>query len=312
MNAAPYTFRSPHTISTMRERENASERRAFRARVASLRLRRRARWICKIGDLRGAVPCSKYCLLQSLSWPSARRTHALERQLSAHQRVAIFGDFTDLQGLTLDALLKDVRYSASKLGELKRFSRVAVVSDTPWLRAWAKLGWTLVPQATVRTFGSTERDAALAWAAELEATPPAHGLRWIPTTRPDAYALAWNGTISDADVDSVIEQLEHSIAAHTSVRVLMRLEHMAGVRPHALFRRALWRVKALSLHKLQRYAVVGGPTWIASFFTFVQPLTGVDVRHYPLERDAEAWTWIDAAPAEPAERDAGHERLRES
>ena len=54
-------------------------------------------------------------------------------------------------------------------------------------------------------------------------------------------------------------QLERNLESHASARILLRIEHMAGIRPHALLRSALVRVKALGLRKVQRYAVVGGP-----------------------------------------------------
>jgi len=231
-----------------------------------------------------------------------RMTAELDRQLSSHERIGLFADVTGLDGLSLAALKRDFQYSIGKLGELHRFTHVAVVSEKPWLRAWSQYGWLLVPKSTVRTFESSERDAALAWASDLDTTPPPqHALRWIPTTRPDAYAFVWHGTITDEDVDEVLKKLERELESHISVRVLARIERMGGIRPHALFRSSLARVKALGIRKIERYAIVARTAWIERYVDIARRLTGIDMRYFPLEREAEAWTWIEAQPAEPAQ-----------
>ena len=229
-----------------------------------------------------------------------RMTAELDRQLGAHERIGLFADVSALDGLSLAALARDFQYSLGKLGELHRFARVAVVSDKPWLRAWSQYAWLLVPKSMVRTFESPERDAALAWASELLEIPVQHGLRWISTTRPDAYAFVWNGTITDQDVDDVLTKLERELESHISVRLLARIERMGGIRPHALLRSTFVRVKALGVRKVERYAIVARPAWIARYVDIARRLTTIDMRYFPIEREHEAWAWIEAEPAERA------------
>ena len=226
-----------------------------------------------------------------------RLTAEIDRQLDAYEKVGLFADITNLDGLSLPALAKDVQYAVGKLGELHRLQRVAVVTGKPWLRAWAQLAWMLVPTSTVRTYEAPERDNALAWISELTSAAPRRALRWIETTRPDAYAFAWNGTITPADADEVFEKLERELESHISVRLLARVEHMGGIRPQALLRATFTRMKALGLRKVERYAIVGRAAWLERYVDLVNHLTPVQMRYFPLERERDAWAWIEAEPA---------------
>jgi hypothetical protein len=235
-----------------------------------------------------------------------RLTAEIDRQLVAHEKVRLFADISNLDGLSLPAIAKDLQYALGKIGELHRLERVAVVTGKPWLRAWAQLAWALVPKATVRTFEAPQRDNALAWASEVSSEAPRRGLRWIETTRPDAYAFAWNGTITRVDIDEVFERLERELESHISVRVLARIEHMGGIRLQALLRTTFARVKALGLRKMERYAIVARSSWLERYVEIANHLSPVEMRYFPIEREREAWAWIEAEPATD-ERAAPHD-----
>lgn len=225
-----------------------------------------------------------------------RLTADIDRQLNAHEKVGLFADISELEGLSLPAIAKDLQYTVSKLGELHRLERAAVVTGKPWLRAWAQLAWMLVPKSTVRTFESTQRDSALTWVSEIKSEPPRRALRWIETSRPDAYAFAWNGTITSADAHEVLEKLERVLESHISVRLLARIEHMGGIRPQALLRATFARVKALGLRKVERYAIVGHTAWLERYVELANHITTIEMRYFPMTREREAWAWIEAEP----------------
>ncbi|HEX6645501.1 MAG TPA: STAS/SEC14 domain-containing protein [Gemmatimonadales bacterium] len=87
-------------------------------------------------------------------------------KLARHERIGVLVDLTDFEDITPEAAWKDIRFSLSLIGDLKRFPREAVVSDRQWVRTLAKIADPLLPHVTIRVFGSAERDAALAWVAE--------------------------------------------------------------------------------------------------------------------------------------------------
>lgn len=97
----------------------------------------------------------------------------LESRLARHARIAVVADISDLHGLALEVVDKDLRYAVSKRGEYDRFARAAVVSDKRWLVAITSAVDRLMPQTDMRTFAPEERALALAWAAERVPERPA-------------------------------------------------------------------------------------------------------------------------------------------
>ncbi|HET8935676.1 MAG TPA: STAS/SEC14 domain-containing protein [Polyangiales bacterium] len=227
-----------------------------------------------------------------------RMTNAIDQQLREHENVGLFADVSGLRGLSLGALIRDFRYSLSKLGELHRLNRVAVVSEKAWLRAWTQLAWMIVPRSNVRTFQTAQRDAALAWTSALEDQPPQHALTWIHTSKPDVYAFEWNGTFTQEDIDDVLTKLEVAMETHMSVRLLARVKHISGIRADALLSGTLARVKLLGIRKVERYAFVTSSVWLARYVETIGRWVNIDMRHFPLEREQEAWDWLEAKPIE--------------
>lgn len=97
----------------------------------------------------------------------------LESRLARFPRIAVVSDISDLHGLALDVIGKDLRYALSKRGEYDRFARAAVVTDKRWLVAVTGLADRVMPKTEMRTFAQEERNLALSWAAELDPRAPA-------------------------------------------------------------------------------------------------------------------------------------------
>ncbi|KAF1727912.1 MAG: STAS/SEC14 domain-containing protein [Pseudoxanthomonas sp.] len=96
----------------------------------------------------------------------------LEARLAQFPRIAVLSDLSDMQGVSLEAIGKDLRYAASKLGEFGRFARAAIVTDKRWLVTVTEFAAHLMPNTEVRTFAQDERILALAWVAELDPHTP--------------------------------------------------------------------------------------------------------------------------------------------
>ncbi|MER9658628.1 STAS/SEC14 domain-containing protein [Mesorhizobium sp. M0184] len=54
---------------------------------------------------------------------------AIEAKLSDHKDIGVLTDLADFEDMTAGALRRDLQYGLSKLGELHRFKRAAVISD---------------------------------------------------------------------------------------------------------------------------------------------------------------------------------------
>jgi hypothetical protein len=89
---------------------------------------------------------------------------AVDEALNTHARLAIYAE-VDINGMTPRALLKDIAYGISKLGELRRFWRAAVVTDQHWIRWIARAENALFP-VEIRVFPIAAREAAMSWVSE--------------------------------------------------------------------------------------------------------------------------------------------------
>jgi SpoIIAA-like len=226
-----------------------------------------------------------------------------EAKLQNNPRIAVFAELAEPMHMTFHALLTDLRYTLAKLGQWRRFARVALVTDKAWPSALLRVVGPCLPDIESRSFRSTDRDAALAWAGQPQPRPPA--LRMIATTRPDTYAIVWNGRIKPADIDQVLGVLRGELEARMSVRVLFRIEDMGGIEPAAVLKPTLFRMKLLGWRKIERYAVVGGPNWLERYVKIARTISNIDLRHFTLAQEAEAWTWLEAQPTAAAKSAGG-------
>jgi len=92
----------------------------------------------------------------------------LEARLGRYERIGIVADLSGFHDVTVRAGLMDLRYSFSKLFDLKRFPREALITDKQWLASMAQMMNPIVPFVEIRAFKSGEQQEALAWAADID------------------------------------------------------------------------------------------------------------------------------------------------
>jgi len=91
----------------------------------------------------------------------------VEAKLDRHERLGVLLDLVDFKDISAEAAGKDARYSLSKIWELKRFPREAIVTDKAWMRALARVASPLVPHVEVRAFDPGDEAAALSWVSDI-------------------------------------------------------------------------------------------------------------------------------------------------
>lgn len=97
----------------------------------------------------------------------------IEVRLKRHEKIGVLVDLTGFEDIAFKAAAKDLRYGLSKILELKRFPREAVISDKAWIAALAAVASPLVPHVEIRAFKPEEFGAAMIWATEIEGGPNA-------------------------------------------------------------------------------------------------------------------------------------------
>jgi len=95
-----------------------------------------------------------------------RIIETVEAKLAAHAKIGVYADMTAFKSMTAEAVMKDLRYNLSKIGQWSRFPRAAVVTQEPWLRAWVGFLDPIFPQFEARAFPPGQEAEAMAWASE--------------------------------------------------------------------------------------------------------------------------------------------------
>ncbi|ARS28480.1 STAS/SEC14 domain-containing protein [Sphingomonas sp. KC8] len=91
----------------------------------------------------------------------------IEARLARHEKIGVLADLTHFTDITFEAGLKDARYSLSKLFQLNRFPREAVITDRQWIRTMVNVMRPLVPFVELRTFEPRDAAEAMDWAAGI-------------------------------------------------------------------------------------------------------------------------------------------------
>ena len=91
----------------------------------------------------------------------------VEGKLARHERIGVLMDLTRFKDLTAAAAWKDFRYDLSKLFELKRFPREAVISDQRWMRIAAETASPIIPYVEIQVFDPDARKEAMQWVADF-------------------------------------------------------------------------------------------------------------------------------------------------
>ena len=84
----------------------------------------------------------------------------VERRLERHDRIRVYVEVAEFEGMSVDAFLEDLKFGADNWN---RFDKEAVVVDQAWLRKVTAMADKLVPQIDVRAFSVAETDKARQW-----------------------------------------------------------------------------------------------------------------------------------------------------
>lgn len=122
-------------------------------------------------------------------------------------------------------------------------------------------------------------------------------IRRIPTNREDVYAFAIEGHLDDASLENLYGLLDAAYEGHDEIDLLIRLTGYEGFDWTATFSESMLSMRAKSLRHLRRYAIVGGPLWIQTSVTLLQPFLSIEMRAFEADEEDEAWEWLGMKPA---------------
>ena len=128
-------------------------------------------------------------------------------------------------------------------------------------------------------------------------------LTQLETERDDVYAFEIDGHLTREEIETVYNTLEEAYEKHDKISILMRLGRYDGFDWNTLFSDTAYIGKLQAIRHMKRYALVGGPSWAAGATQFFGPLFRMEVKHFELQDETEAWQWVYGNPETDAAAD---------
>ena len=220
----------------------------------------------------------------------------VESAIAARDKTHMFMEIVDFSGFDVAAFARYLPRGLAMLGKLDRFGRIAVVSDQRWIRLWTRVESALLPGISYELYRPDERDEALAWVEGRRNEAHDASVRIIETDNPDVLAFELDGTIRAGEAEAIGEYFNEAFDRGRPLHILGRIKHLGGAQPGVALNPEYLLMKLRALRGVDRYAVVGGPAWVRTWIALVNPLVKMDVRHFEVDEEGLAWTWVGARP----------------
>jgi hypothetical protein len=115
----------------------------------------------------------------------------------------------------------------------------------------------------------------------------------IPTNRPDLFAFAVTGKISETDMERMAATVEAGFDRFETIDMLITMPGYDGLELGAMFDKEGLGAMLRSNAHVRRYAVVGAPIWAKAMINLFGPLSPVETKTF--DEEGEAWAWVGGA-----------------
>ncbi len=219
----------------------------------------------------------------------------LTPKLDASDRVGMVIDMTGFDDMTADAIRRDIPLELGLLDQMGKIPRAAFVTDKEFVGAAVAALNPLVPMIEMKVFAPGEKQAAIAFAADLPPKKPqAKGARLIESPSPDVLAFEIDGYIDDDEMKAITKEVNSRLERGDKFSALARIKSFRGFDPAILTEGSFFRMKFGGAKAMKKYAIVSDESWLKPLIGFARTVTGIDIRHFPLAEEQAAWDWVKA------------------
>lgn len=231
----------------------------------------------------------------------AELVERLERALAGNPKTHMYVEIDRFSGEDWRVALEMLPRSFSLMRHLGRYGRIAVVSDDKFVRGWSRFESAMLPRVHYEIFHTGEADRALQWVGGKIKFPHEAALKILETNNPLVLAYAIDGTLTKADMDQAIATLRPRLTRELGpISVLARVGEILFSDPASLVDERYFRFKKETLARVERYAIVGGPTWLQLMVRATAPFVPFDLRYFDRADEDKAWDWVGAHEAPKA------------
>lgn len=150
-------------------------------------------------------------------------------------------------------------------------------------------------------FNRRAQEVAVERRAE-ESTPAAqikgstYSLFQIPASAPDVFAFRIRGKLASDDFAAMAEIMNAAFDTWDTVSMLLILEEFEGRETGAGLDLETMKSQFRSLRHVEKYAVVGPPTFARKMINLMDKIIPVDARTFDAAEEHRAWAFVGARP----------------
>lgn len=200
--------------------------------------------------------------------------------------------------ITADAIAEDLRFEFRLLAQWAKIAKMAVVTDLQALAA--VLNWVdpILPMIEMKSFGSSDVAAAEAFASDLPMRADQTsegGVTLLADGSNGVVAYEIDGLITADDVRKVMKPLEPILQGDEKTNLLAKFTNYGGFDPAILMDGSFMGAKLGAINNLDRYAIVGAPSWMRTITAGVVPMMPFEMRLFDAAEETEARAWVGMA-----------------
>lgn len=217
-----------------------------------------------------------------------------KEQLAGGARGNLLIDLTSLADFTLSAISDQLIHIPAMLQFVYSLDRIALISDEEWLRSAARLESMLLPGVTYQVYDDDEANAALAWVLEEEDRPHKGAFRELDLGKPGIAAFEVVGRLDGAESERGLTMVEQRLADPDCAKLMMVIPDWHGFEADLLFSPKLMSSKLKLIDEIERYAIVGGPSWVGGTAQIIGALVKPEIKAFDLDDLDDAVEWLNA------------------
>ena len=208
-------------------------------------------------------------------------------------------DVTAVTDFTFSAVAVEFAHIPSLVKWIYGLDRIAIISDDDWVRTGARLESALLPGVVYEVYDEDEEDAARAWVLGQADGAHTGAVRELDIGNPNIAAFEISGRLDREESERGTQMIRARFAATDCSRLMLVIRNWHGFDIDTLLSTQVFAGKLELMKQLERYAIVGGPSWIGNLAGVMNTLVKPDLKAFPLDQQDEAVAWLEGVSAIP-------------
>jgi len=220
----------------------------------------------------------------------------VDEKLQDNTRLNLLLDMSQWSDVSAEAMLNKTWLDLASLEKLRRFGRIAFVSDKQFVWTLAGTMNALVGTTESMSYAAANHAQGLTFVSELPppAPQPQHKLERIETADPGVLAFRVMGIVDADDVKPLLQALGAAMEREGRIDMLVDVTGYEGFDPALLATPGLAAMKLEAIRRVRRYAIVGANSWMRQLAGFVAKFLPVEIRHFDAGKQSDALRWLQS------------------